>query len=156
MKKTLRLNGQSVSVEIIHQTEKMLHFKFEGEEFVFDLAARKLDQMTLSYNQRAHQVVFNQTSFVVDGIELEIDYPARSRTKGNLKTLGGMNSPMPGKILKILKSVGESVDVGDPIIVMEAMKMEHTIKADKSGKIEKLFYKEGDQVGARAELVKIG
>jgi 3-methylcrotonyl-CoA carboxylase alpha subunit len=66
-----------------------------------------------------------------------------------------MISPMPGKILKILKNVGDEVTKGTGLIVMEAMKMEHTIKASKDGKIEKIFCKEGDQVKAQVELVKL-
>jgi 3-methylcrotonyl-CoA carboxylase alpha subunit len=62
---------------------------------------------------------------------------------------------MPGKILKILVTIGQDVVIGTPILVMEAMKMEHTIKASKSGKIEKIFFKEGDQVSGGVELVKL-
>jgi 3-methylcrotonyl-CoA carboxylase alpha subunit len=62
---------------------------------------------------------------------------------------------MPGKILKLLVKVGEDVVPGTPILVMEAMKMEHTIKASKAGKIEKIHFKEGDQVAGGVELVKL-
>jgi len=156
MKKTINLNNQNVTINVLHQNEKMLHFSFEGVEYVFDLAAKKNDQMILSFKESAHQVVFEQGNFVVDGVEISVDSPVRQRSKGNSKVIGGMNAPMPGKILKLLKNVGDSVAIGDAILVMEAMKMEHTIKADKAGKIEKFFYKEGDQVAAKSELVKIG
>ncbi len=156
MKKTIKLNNQNITINIIHQNDKMIHFIFEDKEFVFDLASKKNDQMILSYQQTAHQVIYDHDNFVVDGIELNVEIPVRSRSKGNTKAVGGMNAPMPGKILKILKNIGDEVVIGDAILVMEAMKMEHTIKADKVGKVEKIFYKEGDQVAAKSELVKIG
>jgi 3-methylcrotonyl-CoA carboxylase alpha subunit len=62
---------------------------------------------------------------------------------------------MPGKILKILVKEGQVVEAGTPILVMEAMKMEHTIKASKAGKIEKIHFKEGEQVAGGVELVKL-
>jgi 3-methylcrotonyl-CoA carboxylase alpha subunit len=51
--------------------------------------------------------------------------------------------------------VGQDVVAGTPILVMEAMKMEHTIKASKAGKIEKIYFLEGDQVAGGVELVKL-
>ena len=95
------------------------------------------------------------THIVVDGIEFSIDTPRRSRSKGKSGDHGQMVSPMPGKILKVLVSEGAELEAGTPILVMEAMKMEHTIKANKKGKIEKIFYKEGDQVQGGVELVKL-
>jgi biotin carboxyl carrier protein len=68
---------------------------------------------------------------------------------------GQMKSPMPGKILKILVKVGDEVKAGTPILVMEAMKMEHTIKASKAGTILQIHFKEGDQVAGGVELVNV-
>ena len=59
------------------------------------------------------------------------------------------------KILKIFIKEGSEVEPGTPILVMEAMKMEHTIKASKKGVVEKIHYKEGDQVQGGVELVKL-
>jgi 3-methylcrotonyl-CoA carboxylase alpha subunit len=156
MKKTIKLNNQNVTINILHQNEKFMHFSFEGKEYVFDLVTKKNDHMTISFQQSAHQIVYHQEGFVVDGVEVSVELPQRTRSKDKVKAIGGMSAPMPGKILKILKNVGDEVSIGDAILVMEAMKMEHTIKADKAGKIEKFFYKEGDQVSAKADLVKIG
>jgi 3-methylcrotonyl-CoA carboxylase alpha subunit len=66
-----------------------------------------------------------------------------------------MMSPMPGKIFKVLKEVGEKVNKGDTILIMEAMKMEHPVKATSDGVIDNIFYKEGTQVDGGVELVSI-
>ncbi|MCV6903118.1 MAG: acetyl/propionyl/methylcrotonyl-CoA carboxylase subunit alpha [Achromobacter xylosoxidans] len=69
---------------------------------------------------------------------------------------GGLTAPMPGKIISIAVKAGDSVAKGQPLLVMEAMKMEHTISAPADGKVEELFYAVGDQVTEGAELVAIG
>ncbi|WP_373790451.1 acetyl/propionyl/methylcrotonyl-CoA carboxylase subunit alpha [Achromobacter insuavis] len=69
---------------------------------------------------------------------------------------GGLTAPMPGKIISIAVKAGDSVAKGQPLLVMEAMKMEHTISAPPDGKVEELFYAVGDQVTEGAELVSIG
>ena len=62
---------------------------------------------------------------------------------------------MPGKIFKILKEIGEDVAIGDTILILEAMKMEHAIKATKDGVVKEIFFKEGEQVTGGAELCSI-
>ena len=69
---------------------------------------------------------------------------------------GGLTAPMPGKIISISVKAGDTVEKGQPLLVMEAMKMEHTISAPADGKIEEVFYSVGDQVTEGAELVSIG
>ena len=62
---------------------------------------------------------------------------------------------MPGKILQVLVNAHDSVSAGQALIVMEAMKMEHTIKAGFDGKVEKIFFNEGDLVEGDVELISL-
>jgi biotin carboxyl carrier protein len=55
-----------------------------------------------------------------------------------------VEAPMPGKIIKLLKSIGDMVKEGEPIMIMEAMKMENEMKAPYDGKITEIFVKEND------------
>ncbi|HET7811925.1 MAG TPA: acetyl-CoA carboxylase biotin carboxylase subunit [Steroidobacteraceae bacterium] len=68
---------------------------------------------------------------------------------------GGLTAPMPGRILSVLVTAGERVARGAPLMIMEAMKMEHTVKAPADGVVEKLMCGEGDQVREGAELLKL-
>ncbi len=68
---------------------------------------------------------------------------------------GALQSPMPGKIFKIVQEQGSSVAKGDAVLILEAMKMEHTIKANKDGVIKDIFFKEGDQVQGGVLLCEI-
>ena len=54
---------------------------------------------------------------------------------------GGLTAPMPGKVINILVNVGDKVEAGDVLLVMEAMKMEHSITADEGGTVEELFFR---------------
>lgn len=65
-------------------------------------------------------------------------------------------TPMPGKIIKVYVQKGDSVANGDKLYVMEAMKMEHSIVSSQDGVITEVLFKEGDQVEANIEVVKIG
>ncbi len=68
---------------------------------------------------------------------------------------GTVVAPMPGKILELKTSVGDVVERGDPLLVMEAMKMEQTITAPKDGTIAQLDVKPGDQVADGTILVVV-
>jgi biotin carboxyl carrier protein len=67
-----------------------------------------------------------------------------------------IKSPMPGRIVKLLVKVGDEVEAGRPLFVMEAMKMENEIKAKGAGKILELHVAVGDTVERNAKLVTMG
>lgn len=64
-------------------------------------------------------------------------------------------APMPGKVVKVLKGVGDEVEEGEPVIIVEAMKMEHTLRAPTAGTISELRCAEGDQVDSNVPLLEI-
>jgi len=66
---------------------------------------------------------------------------------------GEVLAPMPGKINKVLVSAGDKADAGDVLVVMEAMKMEYTLKADITGQIETVNCSVNDQVRLGQVLV---
>ena len=67
-----------------------------------------------------------------------------------------VKSPMPGTIIKILCTVGESVKKGQSLAILEAMKMENEIVATKSGVIKEMLVSEGNSVPGGAVLFEIG
>ncbi|WP_321911412.1 acetyl/propionyl/methylcrotonyl-CoA carboxylase subunit alpha [Paraburkholderia sp. J11-2] len=66
---------------------------------------------------------------------------------------GRLTAPMPGKVIAVLVEPGAVVEKGTPLIVMEAMKMEHTIGAPAAGKVTEVLYGVGDQVADGAQLL---
>jgi 3-methylcrotonyl-CoA carboxylase alpha subunit len=73
---------------------------------------------------------------------------------GEAEAAGGrLTAPMPGKVVAILAKAGQAVKKGEPLVIMEAMKMEHTIGAPSDGVVEELLYAVGDQVADGAPLL---
>jgi len=66
---------------------------------------------------------------------------------------GGLVAPMNGTMVSVLVKDGESVEAEQPLMIMEAMKMEHTIRAPSKGTVDTIFYKDGDMVDGGAELL---
>lgn len=155
MKRQIQLNNELIDVEVMEQNPRFVLFNLEGTEYAVNLGNVEDYKYNLALNNSNNVVAVVGNHFVVDGIEFSIEAPRRSRSKAKTSDHGQMTSPMPGKILKILIVEGQEVAPGTPILVMEAMKMEHTIKASKKGVIEKIHFKEGDQVQGGVELVKL-
>ncbi len=75
---------------------------------------------------------------------------------GEVQEAGGrLTAPMPGKVVSFAVAAGDKVKAGQPLAVMEAMKMEHTIAAPADGDVLELLYAPGDQVAEGAELLKL-
>ena len=74
---------------------------------------------------------------------------------GSPTNAGRLTAPMPGKVLSFAVKVGDTVTQGQPLAVMEAMKMEHTIAAPVNGEVLALLYAPGDQVAEGAELLTL-
>ena len=68
---------------------------------------------------------------------------------------GRLTAPMPGKVIAFLVQPGATVEKGQPLAVMEAMKMEHTIAAPKAGVVSELLFAVGDQVSEGQELLRL-
>jgi 3-methylcrotonyl-CoA carboxylase alpha subunit len=68
---------------------------------------------------------------------------------------GGLSAPMPGKVVRVMAGPGDSVQRGQTLMVLEAMKMEHAITAPGDGTVSAVFFAEGEQVPEGAELLKL-
>ncbi len=68
---------------------------------------------------------------------------------------GRLSAPMPGRVVQLFVAAGDAVRRGQPLLVIEAMKMEHTIAAPRDGIVERLRYAVGDPVEEGAELVAL-
>jgi 3-methylcrotonyl-CoA carboxylase alpha subunit len=68
---------------------------------------------------------------------------------------GGLEAPMPGKVIKVNVAVGQTVARGDEVLVVEAMKMENGLRAPRDGTVTKVAVKVGDMVAPGVTLVEI-
>ncbi len=70
-------------------------------------------------------------------------------------TAGRLTAPMPGRVVQLLVAAGDRVHQGQPMMVVEAMKMEHTIAAPRDGTVLSVHYAPGDLVEEGAELIAL-
>lgn len=75
--------------------------------------------------------------------------------EANQSHQGGLTAPMNGSIVRVLVEVGQHVDAGTQLVVLEAMKMEHSIRAPQAGVVKALFCQEGEMVAEGCALVEL-
>jgi biotin carboxyl carrier protein len=97
-----------------------------------------------------HIVVFEQGEAFAFGLHP----PSADATEGGAGD-GDIRSPMPGKVTQVSVKTGQAVKKGDPLLTLEAMKMEHALTAPFDGKVEALAAKVGDQVTEGTTLAKL-
>ncbi|MDM0091747.1 MULTISPECIES: acetyl/propionyl/methylcrotonyl-CoA carboxylase subunit alpha [unclassified Variovorax] len=117
-------------------------------------------QIELSFNGQRHTLdVYERQAtthvFAAKGAT-KITAIDRLAHAGDTQAEGGrLTAPMPGKVVSFAVKAGDKVTRGQPLAVMEAMKMEHTIAAPADGTVEELLYAPGDQVTEGSELLRI-
>jgi 3-methylcrotonyl-CoA carboxylase alpha subunit len=67
---------------------------------------------------------------------------------------GRLVSPLPGSVIQVLVRTGETVAKGQALMIIEAMKMEHTISAPRRGTVRQLYFSKGEQVAEGAQLLE--
>ncbi len=72
---------------------------------------------------------------------------------GSEEVIGGLIAPMPGKVVDLKVKVGDKVSKGDPVVILEAMKMEHQVNAPEAGKVREIYIKKEQQLDNGALLM---
>lgn len=100
-----------------------------------------------------YNVQINGTSYTVAVRDLQ----RRSRHRTGLALEGKQNikAPMPGKVIRVLVAENQSVEAGQGLVVVEAMKMQNEIKCPKAGNVQKVLVKEGQAVNAGETLLVV-
>jgi 3-methylcrotonyl-CoA carboxylase alpha subunit len=122
------------------------HIAIDQADVSIQIDGRHLSGRVVRDDDRFH--VFWQGQHRVISWSDPIAHAGESESEG-----GRLTAPMPGKIVQLMVDEGASVKKGAPLLIMEAMKMEHTISAPANGKVEALNYTVGDQVAEGAQLL---
>jgi 3-methylcrotonyl-CoA carboxylase alpha subunit len=96
-----------------------------------------------------------EVSFVFDGETYVVDVAEKGSRARARHRHHSMSAPMPGVVLKILVSPGDVVAKGAPLLILEAMKMEHPIVASRDGTVARVNCAEGELVQPGMELVEL-
>ncbi|MBW3566231.1 MAG: hypothetical protein KY459_16100 [Acidobacteria bacterium] len=129
----------SATWSILWQSENEMGVERDGEQLVF------------AWRKTAAGV-----AIMLDGElwEAEVDKGGTRRRRAKYDD-HSLSAPMPGSVLRILTTAGAAVKKGEPLLVLEAMKMEHTIAAPYTGVVEKIGCSEGDMVQPGVDLISI-
>jgi 3-methylcrotonyl-CoA carboxylase alpha subunit len=89
------------------------------------------------------------------GVVYRLREEAEESPVGPRATAGGLEAPMPGKVIAVMVAPGQAVHRGDGVLVVEAMKMENTLRAPRDGTVRSLAVAVGDMVSPGVVLVEI-
>jgi len=140
---------------------KTYKMKINGEKYDARIKKYKSDQVIVEVNgidyeinlehadRRKKEIIRSEKTKPV----LEIVKPS---PKQAIASPGSILAPIPGLVLQFLVEVGDSVNAGDPVLILEAMKMESEITSTATGKVKKLNVKEGSSVQEGEALIEIG
>jgi len=143
----VRYRGDHWEIALAGQSTAARGKKLEGDRFAVELDDRRLIASVIAVDDK--RTVFLQGSTWT----LLRDDPLHRVDAGDSHG-GGLTAPMPGKVVALLAQPGQKVDKGTPLLILEAMKMEHTITAPAAGTIKAFCYAAGEQVADGAALVE--
>jgi len=146
-----KLDGEKVVINhrgnVVWEDDRFFRIKFKGQVFLGEVMEESLEDRKL-------RVKINQREFVIskDGpldqliSELGLD-------KVKVRKLQQLKSPMPGRIVSISVNVGDEVQVGDPLLTLEAMKMENVLKSEGVGTVKSIEVAAQEVVDKGAVLI---
>lgn len=121
-----------------------------GQEITFKMADKSIQIGGVPHNVevQGNTAIIDGIAYVIktEGLEEQKAHKKRKVTTVSGEEAGAINAIMPGMIIKILKEEGDTVQTGDVIVILEAMKMQNELQAKKSGILKKIFVKTGDSV----------
>lgn len=154
MKKEVFLNDTETSFEW-DKHDGGFSLTLEGKSF--DLELVKVlgpNQAIIRCEGKNHKIWYSANSVSLGDYTFQLE-PKGGRKKKGGEEEGSLVSPMPGKILKVHVKNGDKVEAGQALLVMEAMKMEHTIKSSAAGTVKEVFFDEGDLVEGGVQLIDV-
>lgn len=159
------INGRLVHVNV-HRVDGRFLVSVDGRESTIDVARIDAHTLSLLIGLSSQEVtvaadrVSGGLGVAVGGVPMSVTLNGRRRwgRKDEAGSGGGpqrLVAPMPGKIIRVLAKVGEAVRRRQPLVVIEAMKMENELRAASDGVVTELVVQQGQSVDAGALLLVI-
>lgn len=152
----IAIDGKNYRLEL-NQAEDRWLCRLDGREIEVDAILARPDVLSLRIGNRAYEVKCERVGSdlhlwvgsVRFAVEVRDPRSLRARTRA-LDEHGPrkLTAPMPGKVVRILVSMGTEVESGAGVLVVEAMKMQNEVKSPKKGTIQKILVAEGAAVNA--------
>ncbi|MDP3031865.1 MAG: acetyl/propionyl/methylcrotonyl-CoA carboxylase subunit alpha [Rhodocyclaceae bacterium] len=144
---TAAYQGSGFLLECAGRSSPAAGWLQEDGQLRADLDGRRLGVTVVAAGEKRH-VFFDGMSFIFAAIDPLFHAGAGGGSEGSL------TAPMPGKVIALLAPVGTQIEKGAPLLVLEAMKMEHTLVAPAAGTVKAFCYAVGEQVTDGAELLE--
>lgn len=136
------------------------NFKLAGKKYSAEVEEGEGDKLSITLNGKKYDVEIERPQAAAPVARPAA--PAPQRTAAPVATAprpsaGGksINSPLPGVVLDIKVNVGDTVQVGQVVMVVEAMKMENNIEATQAGTVTKILKQKGDPVMEGDALIQL-
>ena len=133
----------------------------EGDKYggYWDIVEVEPGAFSVIHEGRSFSVVSGGGHFLIDGVRVPVPPDPRDWTGSESEIGAGgpqkITAPMPGRLGSILVNIGDEVEAGAGVAVVEAMKMQNEMKARQAGKVVAIHAKEGATVAAGDVLVTI-
>ena len=136
-------------LDVIPLNDGTYHVNLRGKLFTIEL-------LDLEQANKVYTLKVNGHTIQVDvDDKYELLVREMGMDKINQHQQNKINAPMPGMVSSVAVSEGQSVDIGTPLIILEAMKMENVLKSPMQGKIKRIYVKPGEAVDKNTLLVEI-
>ncbi len=155
------VGGEAREVYVERARGGRLSIRLDGETSLVEVARAEKGRIraTIDGSHLSARVFVGEGSVTVliDGEELELIKPSPPSVEGAASGSGaaGLTSPMPGTVVRVLVAEGDSVEEGQLLLVLEAMKMEQPFTAPHAGRVRSLPFEEGSLVPGGAVLVEL-
>ena len=141
------INGNSFEIDVQPQGAKAYHVLSKNKGY-------SIEVVDANYQEKKITLMVNGNKYPVevkDDFDILLDKLGMSSV-AHLK-VNEIKAPMPGLVLKYRVAVGDTVEKGDPILVLEAMKMENVLKSPAEGVVEKIHVNVGEAVEKNQILI---
>ena len=153
----LKQQPLATAVEAVNSDEFILHWNGQQQKCRFKVNKDRVELWLDEQYMKALVIQRNQQiSVYCEGQQLNFELMSwQNSDQKTSQQKGQLTSPMPATVVAVLKKAGDKVKAGEQLIVLEAMKMEHSINAPSDGLLSELFYSVGSQVNEGDELLRL-
>lgn len=154
----INVDGKNYRVEINPAEQGRWLCKLDGKEFLLDAVLTNQNSLSLIIANNSYEILREQTGqetcLWIQNAPYTVElrdprsFRARNRAAKDHDGPRKLTASMPGKVVRLLLSAGNEVEVGQGVLVLEAMKMQNEIKSPKKGTIQKILVEEGTAVKA--------
>ena len=154
------LGGQSISAEVEKNADGYLVKVGETQFTVAPIADGLFSVSIDGHRKTVAAVTRNGSTYVdIDSVLLELREPSQDGFAGgpsdHAEQLDKIFAPMPGKIVKLMVAVGDTVEPKQQVVIVEAMKMENPVIAKARGSVKAVHFAVGDQVSTETPIVEL-